>query len=174
MPIARITKVIEPEWCRVAPVRAGGIPAGLDTPDCYVTVTSGDAKLLRIDVYAYGPDCFAFEDATVWRDFVVVGFGSHVHAVSIADRSVVTIPLEDYYGHMYPTADYLLVASGKHLFRVDSDRSLAWKSETLGIDGVIVSDPGPPTILGEGEWDPPGGWEPFRVLASTGKTAPAT
>lgn len=174
MRVAGITEVLEPEWCRVDPVRVGGVLAGLGTPDRYATVTSGHTKLLRIDVYAYGPDCFAFEDARIWQDLVVVGFGSHVHAVSIADRSVVTIPLEDYYGHMYPTADYLLVASGRRLFRVARDRSVAWKSEVLGIDGVIVSDPGPPMIVGEGEWDPPGGWRSFRVLASTGKAVSAT
>ena len=151
------------------PVRLGGVPASLGTPDRYVTVAEGDRAILRADIYAYGPDCFAFEDAIVWRDTLVVGFGSHVHGVRLASRSSVTIPLEAYFGHFYPTTDYLLIASCEHLFRMAPDGSIAWKSGILAVDGIVVHDPGPPTIRGDAEWDPPGGWRPFSVSATDGK-----
>ena len=41
------------------------------TPDCYVTLAEDDKPVLRVDVYAYGPDCFAFQDAIVWRDNLI-------------------------------------------------------------------------------------------------------
>lgn len=163
--------VVDAEWLGVESVRVGGVPAAIGTPACYVTVADDDKPVLRVDVHAYGPDCFAFRDAIVWRGNVIVGFGSHIHAISVADCSATTIALESYFGHFYPTRDYLLLASGERLFRMEPDRSILWKSEPLGIDGVVVHEPGPTVIRGEGEWDPPGGWRPFAVFADDGRPA---
>jgi hypothetical protein len=166
-----LTDSIDGKRIRLDPIRVGRVPVTLGTPDRYVTVVKDDEPVLRIDVYAYGPDCFAFEEVIIWHDMVIIGFGSHVHAVSTADRSVVTIELGSYFGHLYPSADYLLVASGERLFRFEADRSLQWKSDVLAIDGVVVHDVGPVVIRGEGEWDPPGGWKPFAIAVVDGKTA---
>jgi hypothetical protein len=38
----------------------------------------------------------------------------------------------------------------------------------MGVDGVIARNVAGGVIEGEGEWDPPGGWEPFRILLSSG------
>lgn len=127
--------------------------------------------MLRVDVYSYGPDCFAFEEAIIWRDNLLIGFAGHVHAVSIADRSVVTYPLHSYFGHIYPTEDYVLAASADALLRIEPDRTVLWRRPGLGLDGVVVNDPGPPIIRGEGEWDPPGGWRPFVIDAARGEEA---
>jgi len=126
-----MSAVLESEWLEVEVLRVGRVPATLGTPGCYVTVTENDAPTFRVDVYPYEPDCFAFQDAVVWRDNLAIGFGSRVHAISVADRSVNTIALEEYFGHLYPTRDYLLLASGARLFRMEPDRSILWKSEPL-------------------------------------------
>jgi hypothetical protein len=81
----------------------------------------------------------------------------------------VTVALEEYFGHVYPTADYLLLASCSRLFRMEPDRSILWKTELLGLDGVVVRESGPTLVRGDGEWDPPGGWRPFAVLAADGR-----
>ena len=154
--IARMSPMIDAKWLGVEPVRVGGNPSGVGTPACYVTVAEDDRPVLRVDVYAYGPGSFAFQDAIVWRDNLIVGFGSHVHGVSVADRSAITVALESYFSQLYATRDYLLVASGERLFRMEPDRSILWKTEPLGIDGVVVHEPRPPVVRGEGEWDPPG------------------
>lgn len=154
---------------RLDPICVGRVPFTLGTASRYVIVMKDNEPLLRIDVYAYSPDCFAFEEVVIWREMVLIGFGGHVHAVSTADRSVVTVELGSYFGHFYPTSEYLLVASGVRLFRFESDRSIRWKSEDLAIDGVVVHDPGSVLIQGEGEWDPPGGWKPFAISAVDGK-----
>jgi hypothetical protein len=167
---ARISEVIVDHWLRVDPVRVGGVPRGLGTPDRYVTVSDGEVPILRVDVYAYPPDCCPFEDALLWRDNLIIGFGSHVHAVAIANRASSTVALDSYYGYLYPTPDYLLIASGDRLFRMEPDRSILWTTELLAIDGVVVDDPGPPLIRGEAEHDPPGGWERFAVSAADGRT----
>jgi hypothetical protein len=169
---ARISEVIDDHWLRVAPIRVGGVPRGLGTPDRYVTVTDGPVPILRADVYAFPDDSSPFQDALVWRGNLVVGFGSHVHVIAMANRAVFTVALGTYYGHLYPTSDYVLIASGERLFRLEPDGSILWKTEVLAIDGVVVNDAGPPVIRGDAEQDPPGGWEPFAVSAADGRTVP--
>jgi hypothetical protein len=172
--VPAISRVIGSEWLHLTPVRVGKIPSGQGTPDCYVTIVDGDRPSLRVDVYAYGPDCFAFTDAIIWRDNLIIGFGSHVHAIALADRSSVTVALGDYYGHFYPTPSYLLVASGTRLFRMEPDRSILWATEPIAIDGVVIHDAGPPVVRGEAEQDPPGGWEPFTISAADGRAITTT
>ena len=168
--IAVISESIGAESLRLDPVRVGRIPAGVGTPDRYVTVIDErDVPILRVDVYARAPSGFAFEDALIWRGNLIVGFGNEVHAVALADRSKLSVELGTYFGHIYPAADYLLIASGERLFRMAPDRSIVWQSDVLGIDGVVVHDLGPDLIHGEGEWDPPGGWAPFTLSAHDGR-----
>jgi hypothetical protein len=166
---AKISKVIGDQWLRLDPICVGGFPRGLGAPDRYVTVADGGFPVLRVDVYAYPQDCFPFEDVLVWHDNVVIGFGSHAHVVAIANHESCTVALESYFGHLYPTPDYLLIASGERLFRMDPDRTILWTSDFLAIDGIVVDDAGPPMIRGQAEQDPPGGWEPFAVSATDGR-----
>jgi hypothetical protein len=166
---AKFSNVLDPDWLDLEPIRVGRVPPSLPTPDRFVTFTDDGRPLLRVDLYSHYPGCFAFEDAIVWRRLAIIGFGSHVHVISIDDRSVVTVELGSYFGHLYPHRDFVLVASGEHLFRLQPDRSVLWKSPTLGIDGVVVREIGSVDILGEGEWDPPGGWRPFKVSITEGK-----
>ncbi|QBE62300.1 hypothetical protein [Pseudoduganella lutea] len=51
--------------------------------------------------------------------------------------------------------------------RVDG---LAWKQSDLGIDGVVLHRAGMGRIDGEGDQDPPGGWQPFSLQSDTGFT----
>ena len=164
-----MSSAIEAEWESLTPVRVGGLPEHVATPDRHVSVLHDDDMLLRVELYSYGSDCFAFESTLIWRGNLAVGFGSHVHLVSLSDRSVTTLALGSYFGHLYLTEEYLLVASGERVFRIDPNRQVLWTSEVLGIDGVLLSDVGPPIIRGEGEWDPPGGWAPFQLLAESGR-----
>lgn len=165
----RMSAAIDAVWSRVEPVRVGNVTPTLGTPPLFVTVTDEDEPLLRVDVYSIGAEYFASQDAIVWRETLIVGYGGHVHAVSLGDRSTVCIPTEPYFGSLHPTQDYLLIASGERLLRLEPDRSILWTSETLGLDGVVVQDPGPTVVRGEGEWDPPGGWRPFALLAADGR-----
>lgn len=166
-------ETIDAECLGLDPLLVGQVPSGLGTPDYYVVVFQDDKPVLRVDIYQFGSeDCSAFQDAIVWRDNLVVGVGTNVHAVSLLDRSVTTTALESYYGHLYPTPDYLLVASGERLYRMEPDRSVLWTSELLAIDGVVVHEAGPVVVYGDAEWDPPGGWRPFALFAADGRPSP--
>ena len=170
--MVRLSATIERGWEDEPALRVGDAAAfGRRTPDMHVFVDS-TAGRCRIDVYAPQPDCFAFQEGTIWRDVVFVGFGSYVYAASLLDRTVVSYPLGSYFGYLYPTAAYLLIASGTRVLRIEPDRSVLWTTEALGVDGVIVHDAEPPVIRGAGEWDPPGGWRPFFVDSETGALSP--
>ena len=159
-------------WSGIEPVVVGRpSPDGArtDDPERFVTLADHDRPVLRVDIYKSGPQCCAFEDAILWRDNLIIGFGSWVHAIAIATRKAISIDVDPYFGHLYPTADYLLIASGMRLYRMEPDCSLLWESPNLGIDGVVVHEAGQQLVRGDGEWDPPGGWRPFLLSAHDGK-----
>jgi hypothetical protein len=138
----RIQKQLEPPWLTIEPIQVGDVPPGLRTPDRYIVVEDEREHRVRIDVYSIkGRDeCFAFEDAVIWADWLVIGFGERVHLVALGgNHRTSTVDLESYFGHFYPQASCLLVASGERLFRLQPDGTLAWTSDVLGIDGVVVS-----------------------------------
>lgn len=80
---------IDDAWRLVAPVRVGPILRSPTTPARVVMVTENGQHLLRVDVHSDGAECRAFEDAILWQDLVIVGFGERVHAVSLRDHTVV-------------------------------------------------------------------------------------
>jgi hypothetical protein len=94
--------------------------------------------------------------------------------VKIRDREISTLELGSYFGHLYPFESCLLVASGERLFRLQPDGELAWSTGVLGIDGVQLGQVVGNTIEGEAEWDPPGGWRPFRVDLRSGELLAST
>ena len=58
---------------------------------------------------------------------------------------------------------------GERIYRIAPNGLIEWKSDLVGIDGVIVQDIHGNTIEGVGEWDPPGDWQPFRVRLDSGQ-----
>jgi hypothetical protein len=140
---------------------------GIRPPDRYVYL---GREALRIDVFSFLPDAFCFEAAIHWLDWIAIGVGSHVHLVSLIDRSSRSLGLGSYFGSLNPTADYLLIASGERVRRLEPNGKLLWTSDVVGVDGVVLRVLGPPKILGDGEWDPPGGWRPFALDTLTGRT----
>ena len=73
--------------------------------------------------------------------------------------------LETYFGYMHAD-DVLLIASGERVVRVNTDGTIAWISDRIGIDGVTISSADSERVVGDGEWDPPGGWKPYCLRTS--------
>lgn len=169
-----ILTTLDPAWSEMVPIPLGRIPGGRDTPDCFVTVESNDGPALRVDLYRSSEECFAFQEACVWSGLVVLGWGNRVYLLDPPTRLVSSLNLGSYFGHLYPGEGWLLVASGERLFRVDRDGTLCWQSDVLGIDGVVVHQVIDGVVQGDGEWDPPGGWQPFQIDLSSGRQSPRT
>lgn len=157
-------------WLDVAPIRVGRVPAGLGTPDRYLTATVRGGQSVRVDLYRSSDEACAFEEAHEWHGWLVVGWGEHLHWIDPAGRATRTIPLGNYFGHLYPAPGALFVASAERVFRFDPAGGLVWSSGVLGIDGVVLESWSGEVLAGYGEWDPPGGWRPFRVARGTGES----
>lgn len=102
--------------------------------------------------------------------------GDHFHVVEMTTHSFRSHPLGDYVGHIYSVPDIhsdrlhnrVLVTTYCHVFLLDITAGILWKSRQCAIDGVIITSIENETVLGLGEWDPPGGWEPFKLDLKTG------
>lgn len=159
--------IVGEPWTQVPNVAVGAVGHS-QVVSVFVTVERDGEPLLRIDVYEQEPAHRAFQEAMVWHELAVVGFGGHVHLVTLQPRNIASYALDGYFGHLYPLDERLLVADaeGLHCFAPTGRR--LWQSDQLGIDGVVVHDVDGDAIEGEGEWDPPGGWRPFRISLASG------
>ncbi len=160
---------LDSPWTGMEPVRLGQAPTGHGTPDRFVAVASDEGPLLRVDLYQARDESFAFEEVRLWSGFVVIGWGHRVYLVELRTRAVSSLDLGSYFSNLYLAEQCLLVASAKRLFRVEPDGSLLWRSDDLGMDGVVVHQVADGVVQGEGEWDPPGGWRPFQVRLRNGQ-----
>jgi hypothetical protein len=152
------------------PIRLGQVPSHLPTPDLYVLARDQDDVVMRIDVYAdVSAETFPFTDAVVWREWIVIGFGYHAYLVALHTDRRITMPLEGYFGHLYPGDAELLIASEDSIVCISPEGTTRWKTSGLGVDGVIINIVQSGVVHGEGEWDPPGGWRPFTIRLDTGE-----
>lgn len=159
---------IDRKWLGLQPIRIGDIAAGRESPAKYVLLEIDGQPTLRVDAYQSSGECFAFHDARLWHGLLVIGWGDCAYLIDIGTGAVIRHRLGSYFGHAYAHEEYLLVASGERLLRFNRDGTTRWTSDLLGIDGVIVLDVADGIISGEGEWDPPGDWRPFRICLDIG------
>ena len=150
------------------PLLLGKIPSGRGTADVFVTIAGNDGPLMRVDLYREpGSPCFQ-QDALAWGECIFVGFGEAVFVIDPRRKAGSRVELESYFDRFYSTPDYLLVTSGVGISRLSPTGEVLWSSQRLALDGVIVSSVNDGIIFGDGEWDPPSSWRPFRVLLDSG------
>lgn len=170
---AELSAIIAHPWTAMQPLRLGAVSADFSTADLFITITDEQRLLTRVDVYRHSePEAFVFQDAIIWSEQAFVGYGSRVYVIDPMKRIGSEICLGDggdYLGAFYAGVDYLLVASGQSLLRLSTNGNVLWTTPNLGLDGVIVKSVDKNVICGEGEWDPPGGWEPFELRLDSGR-----
>lgn len=164
-------QTIDLPWLGIPPARIGDILPGSGEPDMYILVSQDGKPVIRVDAYRNSDECYAFYGAVVWHGFLVIGWGHYAYLVEIESGAVTRHALGTYFGHIHANDEFLLITSGDRLRRIHSDGSLNWISARLGIDGVVISNVANGFISGDGEWDPPGGWQPFRISLETGQNA---
>ncbi|MEB7584133.1 hypothetical protein NGC36_02430 [Serratia rubidaea] len=118
----------------------------------------------------------AFSGFLLNESHVATICGDHFHVFDMATYSFISHPLGDYVAHIYSVPDInsdrlhdrVMVATYCHVFLIDISEGILWKSSQCAIDGVIITSIENDTVLGQGEWDPPGGWESFKLDLKTG------
>lgn len=163
-----LRRVIDSPWTELPPRRIGLVPTRVGTPDRFVLIGSDDAPRMRIDLYFPNDSLFAL-DVRELDTAVVVGFGSEIAIVSLADAPVRTQRLGSYFIRYCDGDDYLLAVSGTDVTRIDSDGTVAWQSAWLALDGIVIERIDGGVIYGSAEMDPPGGWRSFAIAVEDGR-----
>ncbi|NHZ39089.1 hypothetical protein [Massilia aquatica] len=131
---------------------------------------------LRIDV-ASAVECICFQAVRMDGTKAYIGYGGRIFIVDCVTEDVVIHQMDGYFCDFYDAAqlqtsgeDFRILASSEsELFAFGPDGALRWKTADLGIDGVLVHCVTPTHIEGCGQWDPPGGWQPFILATRTGE-----
>ena len=169
-----IDNVQDQDWSRTRRINIGRKTIS-DTPNVSVGVKSSEWKRFILKIFADGEYC-CFNEMRVIGNNVVIGHVEHVHFFDPDHIIVKSIKLDGYFGHLYTPIEFgrddiefcLLVASAMYLYHFTNDGIELWKSDVLGIDGVIVNHVSSKYIDVSGEWDPPGGWKETRLNIKDG------
>ena len=146
------TSAINPPWLHMQPLRLGDAPLGTPTPDEYILVSREGAPWARIDHYRSSNEYYFKAESVAWHSWLVLGLGEQVYFINSATRALRSHRLGSYFVG----------------FWVDQAGSIVWASECVGIDGVVINSVEGGMVYGEGEWDPPGGWERFSLDLASG------
>lgn len=149
--------------------------------DRQLLISQGAEPILILQLYIRADEdgwliSSAFADFLLNESHVAIICGDHFHVFDIATHAFTSHPLGDYVGHIYSVPDIhsdrlherVLVATYCHVFLIDIAAGILWKSRQCAIDGVIITSIETNAVLGLGEWDPPGGWESFKLDLKTG------
>lgn len=158
-----VVETIAPPWSELVPVRLGS-----GDVHSHLLVERDGVSAYRLDLCRDGFETWHRTEAIWWNDRIVVGFGERVCFVEPGEAKSLCIRLQEYFGSFRPGADWLLIASASYIFRADRRGRVVWRSAGLGVDGVVIRDVANGVILGDGEWDPPGGWIPFAISLADG------
>jgi hypothetical protein len=155
-------------WTTMLPLQLGKLPSGLGTADLFIAITDNGRPILRADLYA---ECKSapFKDVVVRGNLVFVGYGDAIYVIDPELRLGSIIPSNIYFAAFYSDPNYFLVVSGAGLLRLSPKGKVMWRSPNLALDGVIVTEVDDTFVEGEGEWDPPGGREPFKLRLDSGE-----
>ncbi|WP_167085851.1 hypothetical protein [Massilia frigida] len=141
-----------------------------------VAVDSSPGGLLRIDV-ADAVEATCFQAIRLAGTKAYIGYGARVFIVDCVTEDVVMYQMDGYFCEFFDAEELetsgedfcVLASSASELFAFGSDGALLWKTTQLAIDAVMVHSATGTHIKGSGEWDPPGGWEPFILATRTGE-----
>lgn len=163
-------------WSEVASIALGTTQGAVDISR-RVGVSTALGPLLRIDIDMGGShSCF---QATVCSNgLVAIGYGDSLFVVNPTAGTSATIPCNGYFGHLYTPGDFsgepqpfsFLCSSATDLISISPSGEVSWIAKDIALDGIVVTDVDTDTISGNAEWDPPGGWRPFKLWKATGES----
>ena len=164
--IFNFTQVIPQDLNNQEPI----LISGLDTLELdgieYLVIDNNEKILFEI---RYEYHCSPFKQANIIDTILAVGYEENFYLFDLSTKTnILRLKMEGYFGHLYLDNDNFLVADARGLYCIDKFSIIVWKNNNLGIDGVIINDFVDNTILGSGEWNPPGGWRDFTLDRQTG------
>ncbi len=115
--------------------------------------------------YSYYREVVPWPEA---RIFVVIAAGA-CYLVSAADPDKYNCYQTTVTGILFnEDRTQLFAADYSDLYAYDRTGAIIWKCESLGVDGVVLNGCTSGFITGSACYDPPEGWESFRVSETNG------
>jgi len=112
-----------------------------------------------------------FKQSQAVNDLIAIGYGKKFVLYDLENKCKrFETSFELYFDCFIIDGEDIFVTSESEVLKIKLSGYLEWKTKDLGIDGVIISEISKSEIIGEGEWDPPGGWKPFVIDRETGLT----
>ena len=146
-------------------------PAGLGhgTPSSYLLIARDDQPESRVDLFRSDEELHVHTAAAELGGRVIIGFGHALYFLEPSSHQTQIHRLGSYFCGFYPAGEGLLVAYCDGLLSFRQDGTVAWQNSVLAVDGVQVTEIKDGIVTGLAEWDPPGGWQPFRVDLASGR-----
>lgn len=111
-----------------------------------------------------------FKQSEVVDGMVIIGYGNRFSIFDLKKKKIkINLSFDGYFGSFEVDNREIFVATDSEMINLTFQGIEKWKTDNLGIDGVIISQITETEIIGSGEWDPPGGWESFKLNRKTGK-----
>ena len=154
------TSQLESPWSDVKPVVLGdGEAKGI-----YVLVSKhGSPRQVFSLARSDRDECWFQQEGIFWKGLCFIGLAERVYVVDSTGTIVNKLCLTEYFCGFASGDDWLLVATGGRILRLDQHGNLLWQSAPLAIDGVSIGSVRDGSVFGQGEWDPPDGWLPFKL-----------
>lgn len=115
--------------------------------------------------YTSGP----FKEAIFIGNLLAIGHHEYFYLFdTIGKNLVLKLKLDFYFSQIRIDNNRIYVADACGIYCLDSNGDISWHQKDLGIDGVIINQFTDSLIIGEGEYDPPGGWIPFKIDIKSG------
>ena len=161
---------IDSVWLKVRYVNIGQVTPAERTPDIYYLVSKDEKPYLVVRTYhEYITPFLSF---ILWGNYILIGMPDYVCYIDLNNFEIKNILFDKedlYFGYFYIYTDFLLVASSNKLYCFDYACTLLWKSDELGIDGVLIHDFVDDCLMVSGEMDLPNGWIDYQIDIFTGK-----
>ncbi|HKO82889.1 MAG TPA: hypothetical protein VJU78_20925 [Chitinophagaceae bacterium] len=134
----------------------------------FVLIYKNGTPVLQLGIHLYY-HCSPFRQIEFWKGFVAIGLEDVFILFNITSGAQLVNKCSGYFGHIYIEDENIYIATADEVMCYNDKPSLKWMSDTLGIDGVIITEIGQTFLKGSGQHDPPDGWNDFVITKETGK-----
>lgn len=157
-----------PHGTTLSPVLISGSSSATCSNQSFLILREGNSikALYELKYDGHGS---SFREALLIDDILAVGCEAHFYMFNImTNETILRLDMNGYFGHLYYEKEAFYVADARGLHCIDKQGKICWTNTQLGIDGVIVHEFTDDKIVGNGEFDPPGGWVAFSIDKATG------
>ena len=150
------------------PVLISGKESANEKGHEFVLLKQND-KIQKVFEIRYSTSGGPYKEAVIFNNLLIVGHYQFVYIYDLLqNNTILSMEISGYFGHIYIDGDKFYVSDAGCIYCFNNRAKLLWRNNTLGIDGVFISDFTDHEINGSGQWDPPDGWRDFILDKETG------